>query len=312
MRFPVCLLVSLALSSCYSDHVIGGTESTAQQPSRTGPGCSAVGWPTAAGAYTRAVTHQGKERSYDLRLPEGYDPCKASPVLVLLRGEIGLLFDLDKDSLFLQQASAAGYVVVMPQATQVGVLAEWNAPLAPLAVRDVDDVGYIALVLGDIQKRDAARTYAIGSGSGATFTHTLAAQLPVFAGAVMVSGVLGGRRILSGELELPPTPVSPVSVLMMHGRDDAVIPFDGGVVDGRYFLGVSDAFAFWKEADGCVGTPTTVNLGPFSSRSFVCLENREVIAVGVQGVGHVLAKDATTVRVLALDILFKFLSRNTL
>jgi poly(3-hydroxybutyrate) depolymerase len=225
------VVLTAIVSACSSDHVLGGVEPGPSSPEASPDAgapvtCDVGDWPTTPGPHDRTLTHQGVQRSYQVQIPSTYDPCKPSPVVVVLRGEGAFLApDMTNGlTLFLNSAEARGYVALVPEATQVGLRVEWNAPLSSKKVQGVDDVGFIAAMLGETVGRDSARTHLAGHSAGGTFAHTLAASLPVFAAVLIVGGALGGRSPLSGALDIPPTPQSPVSVLLVHGRDDAIVP----------------------------------------------------------------------------------------
>lgn len=300
--------LALAAAGCSPDYVIGGVEQAAQPQKTT---CDAGDWPTTTGEHTRSVIVQGEARPYTLRPPVNYDPCGAAPVLVLLRGEGAFLAPDQSNWLppFLEAAQQAGFLVVLPEPTQINGSPAWNAPLSPLAAQSIDDVGYISLILADLRGRDTKRTYLTGHGTGGTFAHTLAAQLPAFNAMVVVGGALGGRRVISGALDIPPTPQAPVSALLIHGRDDAIAPIDGGTVGGRVVLGLDAAEAFWAKADNCQAA-TTLKSNRVTTRYHPCAGGREVTAVALEGVGHWWPDDAVTLHYRATEAIFNFFARH--
>jgi polyhydroxybutyrate depolymerase len=313
------VVLTAIVSACSSDHVLGGVEPGPSSPEASPDAgapvtCDVGDWPTTPGPHDRTLTHQGVQRSYQVQIPSTYDPCKPSPVVVVLRGEGAFLApDMTNGlTLFLNSAEARGYVALVPEATQVGLRVEWNAPLSSKKVQGVDDVGFIAAMLGETVGRDSARTHLAGHSAGGTFAHTLAASLPVFAAVLIVGGALGGRSPLSGALDIPPTPQSPVSVLLVHGRDDAIVPIDGGVVDGSLVLGLTAAETFWKTADSCPDEPAISKEGRVSTRAYLCPDNHQVTTVALDGIGHWWPEDATDLRYMTSEAAFDFFDRHTL
>jgi polyhydroxybutyrate depolymerase len=68
---------------------------------------------------------------------------------------------------------------------------------------------------------------------------------------------------------------APVPVLAIHGSDDTVVPFAGGVsnysdprVQPWYNLPVDQAVGFWADRDGCAGNPVETSVGPARVRTW--------------------------------------------
>jgi polyhydroxybutyrate depolymerase len=86
--------------------------------------------------------------------------------------------------------------------------------------------------------------------------YRLAAEAPqVFAAIAPVSAAIGGTN-RDGEAFHIKAPDRPMPVMIVHGRKDMYVLFDGGVspvlgFPKRRNLAVSDALAFWSRIDGC-------------------------------------------------------------
>jgi polyhydroxybutyrate depolymerase len=90
----------------------------------------------------------------------------------------------------------------------------------------------------------------MGMSNGAMMSHRLAMEMqPVPAAIAAVAGTMA----LSGECRGPPRPVS---VLIIHGTDDPLVPYGGGAVGfGDHgprgqVAGVGATRDFWLRADG--------------------------------------------------------------
>lgn len=316
-RALLVLMLALVAAGCTPEYVIGGVEGTTSSATSAAPGvttCDAPLWPVEAGGHARSVTHQGRERTFTLWLPQGHDPCKAMPVVVALRGAAATLYADGElwNSRFFAEAQQYGFAVVLPDATPVGVTVEWNAPLSSPAVDDVDDVGFVSVMLGSLQGRDPTRTYLAGAGTGGIFAHTLAARLPVFAAVAVVAGTLGGRDTISAPLEVPPAPKAPTSVIMIHGRDDGVFPIEGGVVKGAFVLGLDAARAFWVTAGSCSTPAETTMTGKVTRQRHPCPGGRDVLAISVSTLGHAWPEDATNLKLRASEAVFTFFAKHAL
>jgi polyhydroxybutyrate depolymerase len=127
-----------------------------------------------------------------------------------------------------------GCLVVFPEATcedpsrPAGVRDNpriWNdgSRRSAVAKRNVDDIGYLAAVLDDVQTTfavDSRRVFLTGFSNGGSMA---------FRAGIELSHRLAAIAPVSGHLCLEdPTPVRPVSMLYMIGLADPINPFAGG------------------------------------------------------------------------------------
>jgi polyhydroxybutyrate depolymerase len=143
----------------------------------------------------------------------------------------------------------------------------WNAHFCcGAALREnSDDIGFIAALIDRIASEtavDRSRIYATGMSNGAMLAYQLAAARPdLFAAIAPVSGTIGGTT-REGERFVIAPPDRPVPVMVIHGRKDPYVLFDGGssTILGfpkRSNMAVADALDFWAKADGCNPSPET-------------------------------------------------------
>ncbi len=120
-----------------------------------------------------------------------------------------------------------------------------------------DDVAYARAVIetvGRDQRTDPARTFAMGMSNGGVFAFRLARELdpPLAAIAACCASMPG---------EAPPAPPrAKVSVLMIEGTEDLLMPYAGGQVGNRRkprgaVLGTDVSLAYWRAADGLAEAP---------------------------------------------------------
>ncbi len=212
------------------------------------------------------TTPDGRRRTFHVYVPTSLRGQTASaatkvPLLVALHGGFGWGHQFERNSGFDGVAEANGFVVVYPDGIGVGANADsirtWNggACCGPSVKQGVDDVGFVRLLLDDLEQRypiDPARVVAAGHSNGGIMAFRLACQL---ADRIVAIGVQ------SSSLELGSChPSQPVSVLQIHGTADKNIPFDGG--RGQGAAGVSfnppkDAASTLAAADDCEKTPTS-------------------------------------------------------
>jgi polyhydroxybutyrate depolymerase len=299
------------IASCAPDVSLGGNTAPKTVKTVEPQTCALGGFPVAEGRFDRTLAHAGRTRTYSVYVPPAFAPCDAPVKTILVFRDDGpFLRPLleSRGNPFLRRAADEGYLVVVPESSGVGLRDDWNAPLAPRLLANIDDQGFVAAVLGDLPRRDASRTYAIGLGQGGTFLHALAAENGSFAAIAIFGGVLGGRRSISGELELPPSPVAPTSALLVHGTADAVFPFDGGASNGAIVTSFEEAVRFWAQADGCTSSALTTTQ-TVRTRDFVCPAGLEVQSNVLVGLGHAWPDDTPGLAYVATDVTLAFFGR---
>jgi polyhydroxybutyrate depolymerase len=175
----------------------------------------------------------GGDRPAALVLPDGFDPRRPTPVVILLHGysATGTLQDLYLG--VSETAKTRGVVTIVPEGTRNAAgLQFWNA--APAWCCDftgsgVDDQGYLMGLLDEAETRfavDPKRIFIIGHSNGGFMAHRLAcAESPRIAA---IASIAGSLPLDAGGC----TPSAPVSVLQIHGTLDATILYGGAL--GQY------------------------------------------------------------------------------
>jgi polyhydroxybutyrate depolymerase len=111
---------------------------------------------------------------------------------------------------------------------------------------------------------DPKRVFATGISNGGIFSHYLAANLSLRIAAIApVAGGIADNFASKFQPELP------VSVLMLHGTSDPLVPYHGGDVayGGRgKIIDTDRAVRLWVERDGCLPTPLTDSLPDTGSK----------------------------------------------
>ncbi len=168
-------------------------------------------------------------RPYGLRVPPSYDGTRAVPLVVLLHGYgatgIAQAFYFGLPNL----ASREGFLLAHPDGTLDDAGRRfWRASRAccDFANAGGDDVAYLNAVLDDVSARyrvDPDRVFLVGHSNGGFMAHRMAcAASPRIAAVVSLAGATGVDD------DYPCAPTSPVSVLQIHGTEDATVRFTGG------------------------------------------------------------------------------------
>jgi len=218
--------------------------------------CDAVAADSEAIAATRPHTVQvgTQSRSYRLHVPPKVDVQRALPLVLVFHGGGGTPEQIERESRFSELADREGFAVAYP----AGYRRSWNDGRGSeviAAQRDgVDDVAFVSALIDDVaaQRRiDPKRIYATGISNGAMFSQQLAVALSTRIAAI--ASVAGG---MPQPLLARFAPQAPVSVLVVHGSLDPLVPYGGGDVKvlggarGRV-VGAEETARRWSEFDGC-------------------------------------------------------------
>lgn len=183
--------------------------------------------------------HDGETRESLLYVPDSYNPTEGAPLMLSFHG-----FGLDSQSQLEQAdmrslADRDGILLAYPQGTLLGGFPHWNAlPNSPENKTAVDDLGFVRELISQIESDypiNRERIYASGFSNGGMMAYALACYEN---GLVAAVAVVSGQLLDNGETC---SPESPIGVIMLHGTDDRVIPYEGGF--GQ--LSAQEAVDFW-------------------------------------------------------------------
>ncbi|MGA0878030.1 MAG: alpha/beta hydrolase family esterase [Ilumatobacteraceae bacterium] len=201
-------------------------------------------------------TTDGSRRHFRLYVPTTLRVGESAPLLIALHGGLGSSEQFAANSGFDELAEANGFIVVYPDgiaASDRPGLQTWNGGYCcgPAARRDVDDVGFVQVLIDLLKERfniDTERIFATGHSNGAIMAYRLACEL---SDVIVAIGVQAGSLGVDGC-----QPEKPVSVLHIHGLADANHPIDGGMgtgVSGVEFRSGRLSVAALAEANECDG-----------------------------------------------------------
>lgn len=187
------------------------------------------------------LTSGKTRRRYLLHVPDGLDPSRSVPLVVVIHGFMQSPAHQAEMSRWDEVADVEGFITVYPMGT--GIPLRWAAhePVASSqATRDhVDFIRRLVETICETHAIDPGRIYACGMSNGGGLASVLACELPdVFAAVGSVAGLYtypadqaaGGR---------------PVPLIAFHGALDRIVPMTGGVRRLRYGV---PAVADWMDA----------------------------------------------------------------
>ena len=186
-------------------------------------------------------------RSYLLQLPANYQADRSYKLLLVFHGSGGNATGMQSIAQFTQYSE--DYIVVYPNSKEV----EWNEGCGcNIAHRKgIDDLAFVDSVIADIQvkhKISDGEIYAAGFSQGGLFTQNLACnRSAVFKAVAVVAAPM------SDQLAASCSPEKALSVLMVHGYQDGVLPYNG-YSDNNFGL-ISSPNAILKHASKHGGLP---------------------------------------------------------
>jgi polyhydroxybutyrate depolymerase len=246
--------------------------------------------PLGSGDHTRSVKMGEQKRSYLVHVPKGYDPKKATPVVLALHGA-AMNGPMMADFCGLNtKADEEGFIVIYPNGTGASILLTWNASgTRGWMGNKSDDVAFVGKVLDDLGTVvviDKKRVYACGMSNGAMMCYRLAAEMSDRISAI--APVAGTVAVEESK------PKRPVSVLHFHGTKDALVPFEGPKGKMTQFKSVEDSIQTWVKLNECPEKPkVTEELSKADDELKVTRkiygpgkDGAEVVLVVVEGGGH--------------------------
>lgn len=245
----------------------------------------------AGGVSNQELPSGGRQRTFRLFVPPGYDGRTRLPVVLDLHGSGGSAAGQASNSRFEELGAREGFFVASLQAAGAGN--RWNVPVT--ADRP-DDVAYVSDVIDHIAARvcaDLARVYATGFSGGARMSSLLACRLNSRIAAIAPMAGLRWPAPCEGRA---------IPVLSLHGLADPQNTYDGRVQSrgAEWLESVPEALAGWAQHDGCA--PDVVSEdppGPLSTLRYDgCRDGAEVRLIRIDGLRHQWARsevDATAV-----------------
>ena len=236
-------------------------------------GTAAAISPDVHGAWRdRGLTpHTIGKREFLLQIPTDAAERGPLPVLMLFHGGGSKAAGFARYSGFQGLCNQGGFIGVYPQ----GVNKHWYDARYRRAVpppRGVDDLASVHRLIDWVlrhQQADARRIYAMGMSNGGIFVQELGLLM-----ADRLAAIASACAQLPSPLVTDFSPNAPLSVLMMNGTDDPIVPYQGGEVGMRRRWGRDKGkrkatgrvmatgrnVRLWVEHNGLAPKPTIIDL----------------------------------------------------
>ena len=192
----------------------------------------------AAGIKTLSLKVDGLTRTYTVFEPSRYSRQQPVPLVIVLHGAGGVGQGIIQETAWDRKAESENFLVVFPDAMRPNPQSEpsflvnpqvWNdgADRGQEFLRDVNDVKFLSLMLGDLRQKyaiDWNAVYLAGFSNGASMGFKAALELPgKFAALAAVSGSFWPR---AGFAELQKS----IPTIFIAGTADPFNPVDGGSI----------------------------------------------------------------------------------
>lgn len=255
--------------------------------------------PTNGATYERETDIDGHSRRWQFYVPPGAgagaDPL---PLLIALHGGGGRGDYMESVGGFNALADERVFITAFPDAVD----RNWNdgrdSDFSRSHRDNIDDVGFISAMIDSISLEtpiDPARIYVTGISNGGMMSLRLACDL-----ADRIAAIAPVAASMPTD-QLPRCrPARPISVMMINGTDDPLVPYQGGVVAPQFgergtVEPVSDTIGFWRATDSCTRGPEVDRIpdGPQDDGSSVeifswsgCADSTAVELYRIDGGGH--------------------------
>jgi len=193
----------------------------------------------------------GEERPVEVIVPSGYDHGRPAPLLILLHSYTVTGALAEASFQFAPIADERGFLYAIPDGLIDNFMHApfWNATsgCCDFDRSNPDDSAYLRRVIEDIMARwnvDRRRIFTFGLSNGGFMGHRLACDhADLLAGIVSVAGATHQDPALCA-------PSDGVHILDMHGTQDQIIHYDGGIFSGPY-PGAEETVERWVALNDC-------------------------------------------------------------
>jgi len=244
------------------------------------------------------LIHENTERTYSVHYPKNKPAETPRPLVFVLHGGGGANAETMANRTRMNAiADREDFVVIYP----AGIDGQWNDGREKTFKRakdntDTDDVGFISAVIDlfvNNKVADSKRIYVMGISNGGMMTHRLGIEIGNKLAAI--AGVIAN---IPENLSKKKAPAG-MSVLIMNGTDDPIVPWNGGSVSifrknyGKV-LSTDQTVRFWVSAIGLSQTPKTEHLADTAKDNCTVEIDRystdgkpeEVLLYRIKGGGH--------------------------
>jgi len=248
----------------------------------------------------KILRHDGVERTYHVYLPNNFEKTTSTSLVLALHGGGGTGSRFEKDvsaGTLTAAAESRGVILVTPD----GIDKRWNDGRTEHFGGDTmyNDVGFISTLIDEMIQEygvDPARVYSTGISNGGLMSFRLALDL-----SHKIAAVAPVTASISEAVESK-VPEFPISIMIINGTDDPLVPYSGGCIEVSVANGCRgevlstqesiDKFTGYNQctnpieiepiADDVSNDSTSLEISRYKN----CEQGTEVVLVKVVGGGH--------------------------
>lgn len=211
------------------------------------------------GIINATLNVNGVNRSYNLYVPESYNPALPTALVFNFHGLGSNGFEQMVYGDFRPLAEENGFIIAHPNGTTFLGFTHWNVG-GFTEGSPADDVGFTEALLTELSATyniDSQRVYATGMSNGGYMSFLLACQMnDKFAAIASVTGTM------TIDTYDECVPAAPIPVLQIHGTADQTVSYNGIEAWNK---SIPDVLNYWVGVNNCNPTPTInrlVDLNP--------------------------------------------------
>ncbi len=233
----------------------------------------------------------GVMREYIVYLPVNFNTQQKHPLILAFHGGGGSAKQAMAHYGFNAIADTAKFLVVYPN----GIKKHWNDG-RNLKQQKHDDIEFIRQLLQQLKKDypiDDNRIFFTGISNGGFFSFALALRLPD-----QIKAIAPVCATISMNLFNEYKPSNPVSLLLINGTDDPIVPYNGGTIRARFFkrsqcTSTDLSIARFTSLNDCDLKPTVSfmkdtapNDNCMAERFYYTCKKEQVQLIKIHGGGH--------------------------
>jgi polyhydroxybutyrate depolymerase len=240
----------------------------------------------------KQISIDGVKREYIVHLPPNFTSQKKLPLVLVFHGGGGTAQNSIQFYGMNAIADTANFIVVYPNGIKKG----WNDG-REVKKHSQDDIGFIRQLLQRLSQDypvDEQRIFSTGISNGGFFSFTLALRLPDKFRAIAPVCATIAKDIFDTY-----RPSKPISLLLINGTEDPLVPYEGGKVGGKLMsrgqcAGTSETIARFLQINQCKSNATQspmpnadVNDGCTATRFVYSCDNGQAVQqIKINGGGH--------------------------
>lgn len=232
------------------------------------------------------LQYDGFDRTYLLHIPDNLPSHTRVPLAIVLHPFASSAYAMQALTQFDTAADAGGFVVAYPNT--IGMA--WNDGrdfnfldrMGPIT----DDIGFLEALVAHLDEQgliDPEQVYLTGFANGGMMGYYVACHAPRQYAAIAIVGALMWQHHFD---TCPTETLGATDLLIVHGSNDPIYPFDGRPEDGfnARRAGADETVNFWAERFGC--EPLSEN--PNANTTVVprCADGKMIAYYSVRGASN--------------------------